>query len=77
MRGDHQVEDGGAGSERIHPRQSKDRSLWNTVQGSGGRDSGGETVCTEAVGGGCFERGKMRKYRDVWRFPFYGNCAWS
>ena len=40
---------GGAGGERIHPRQKKrDRSVLNTLQGTSGQDSKGETVCHEA-----------------------------
>ena len=40
---------GGAGSERIHPRQNRDRNVLNTQQGSGGKDSKGEAVCDEVV----------------------------
>lgn len=44
---------GGPGHERIHLRQNKvDRSLLTTLQGSGGQDSKGETICKEAVGQG-------------------------
>lgn len=49
MGGDNQVEASGVGDERIHPRQQQgDRSSLNELQGSGGQDSPGETVCYEA-----------------------------
>ena len=39
-----------SGGERIHSRQNKgDRSLLNTLQGSSGQDSRGETRCHVAV----------------------------
>ena len=40
---------GGLGSKRIHARQKRDKSISNTLQGGGGQDSKGETVCFEAV----------------------------
>lgn len=46
---------GGLEGEKIHLKQNKgDRSLLNTVQGTGGQLSSGETACNEAMGGGCF-----------------------
>lgn len=49
------VEADGVGGERIHLRQSKrNRSLLNTLQGSGGQGSKGEPVCHEAAHGSCF-----------------------
>lgn len=55
---------------RIHLRQNKgDGSLWNTSQESGGQDSRGEVVCSEAVGRGCFKREKVRRCGDIWNLP--------
>ena len=46
------VKAGGTGGETIHLRPNKrDKSLLNTLPGSSGQDSKGETVCSEAVGG--------------------------
>lgn len=57
--------------KRILLRQNKGaRSLLNTPQGSSGQDSR-EAVCYKAVGGGCFQRGKVRKCGDVRNFPFF------
>ena len=67
MWGDHQVETGGMGIKRIHLRQNKDRSWLNSMQGSGGQDSRGETVC----GGG------VQRYGNMWNCPFSGTCAQS
>lgn len=48
------VEAGSLGGESIHTRWNKgDRSLLNTPQGSGRQNSKEETVCHEAVVGGC------------------------
>lgn len=63
MWGSSAVEAGGTCGERIYPRQSKgDRNLWNTPQGSHGKDSKGETVCNGAVGGAVLKGGG----EEVW-----------
>ena len=59
------VEASGARGGRIHLRQDKGDSLLTTPQGSGKQDSRGEAVCKEAVGGGCFYGGKVRRYGDT------------
>lgn len=73
MWGDNRAE-GGAGREKIHLRQNKGDSLVNTPQGSGRQDSQGETVHKEAVGGGCFSRGKMKTYGTLRDFPLWNLC---
>lgn len=70
--GQRSVEAGGMGSERIHLTWNKgDKSLSNTLQGSRGQVSRGEAVCDEAGGRGCLERGKARRYGDIWTIPCF------
>ena len=63
------VEASGARGGRIHLRQDKGDSLLTTPHGSGKQDSRGEAVCSKAVNRGCFKRGKVRRYGDIWNLP--------
>ena len=58
--------------KKIHPRQNKrDRSLLNTLQGSSSQGSKGETACQdEGVVGAVVREGEVRRYGNMWNFPF-------
>lgn len=73
------MEASGAGSTRIHLKQSKgDRSFWNTLKGICAQNSRGEAVCQEEQGvGDVFKGGKRRGYGNLLISPFFGNCVWS
>lgn len=60
-------------SERTHWRQNKE-VYWIHAQGIWDRTE--ERLSTaEAVGRGCVERGRVRRYGHVWNFPLFDNCA--
>lgn len=60
--------------KRIHPRKNKgDRSLLNTLQGSSGQDSKGETVGRqrwEAI-----VKGEDEEIWEHMEFSFFGTCV--
>lgn len=79
MWGNHRVEAGGAGGERMDLKQKKERSVLNTPHGSSREQPAGrQRRGLPARGSGCGAafKGEGEEVSDVRNSPSFGNCAW-